>query len=268
MKIAFLASRYDKGESGGDYLNCPMTKEQYLDFHEALLSAELYPLQDFEKEVSFEGCMPVETMAQRGLDTMRYGPLKPVGLICPNGSEACAVVQLRQDDVAATMYNMVGFQTRLKRGEQERVFRMIPGLENAEFLRYGQMHRNTYLNSPRLLNGDLTFKNREDLLFAGQITGVEGYVESAACGLVAGINSYLLSQGQKGLVFPGETALGSLLHYISVPSGNFQPMNITFGLSPPLAYREKNKKLKNAALAARSLEALDKFIEQKALNNY
>lgn len=264
MDIAFFASRYDKGAEGegGAYLNCPMNKEQYLEFYQALITAERHPLKDFEAEIAFEGCMPIETMAGRGLDTIRYGPLKPVGLVLPGGGEAYAVVQLRQDDAAATLYNMVGFQTRLKWGEQKRVFSMIPGLEQAEFIRYGQMHRNTYLNSPELLNADLTLRARHDLLFAGQITGVEGYVESAAAGLVAGINAARIAHAQQTVVFPRETALGSLLAYIATPNSRFQPMNIIFGLFPPLEHRERNKKLKNQALAKRALEALGRFQEQ------
>ena len=264
MDIAFFASRYDKGteEEGGAYLNCPMNKEQYLAFYQALITAERHPLKDFETEIAFEGCMPIETMAGRGVDTIRYGPLKPVGLALPGGGEAYAVVQLRQDDAAATLYNMVGFQTRLKWGEQKRVFSMIPGLEQAEFIRYGQMHRNTYLHSPELLDADLTLRTRRDLLFAGQITGVEGYVESAAAGLAAGINAAPIAHGQQTAVVPRETALGSLLAYIATPNSRFQPMNVIFGLFPPLEYRERNKKLKNQALAKRALEALGRFQEQ------
>lgn len=267
MNKAFFASRYDKGD-GKDYLNCPMNKEEYLAFHQALRDAQLQPLHGFEEEKTFEGCMPIETMAKRGEDTMRYGPLKPVGLDLPDGSQAYAVVQLRQDDAAANMYNLVGFQTRLKWGEQERVFRMIPGLENAEFLRFGVMHRNTYLNSPRLLQADLQLKSHPGLFFAGQITGVEGYVESAACGLAAGINGARLIKNEGTLTFPLETALGSLLNYISTPAGNFQPMNITFGLVPPLGYKERKKRLKNAALAKRALESLDNFIKEYKLNQH
>jgi methylenetetrahydrofolate--tRNA-(uracil-5-)-methyltransferase len=260
MSVAFWASRYDKGETGGDYINCPMDKAQYLHFYEQLLAAELYPLHGFEAEKIFEGCMPIEAMAQRGVDTMRYGPMKPVGLTCPDGHQPYAVVQLRQDDQAASMYNLVGFQTRLKRGEQERVFRLIPGLANAEFIRFGMMHLNTYINAPQILGPDLVCKKRADLLFAGQISGVEGYVESAACGLAAGINAARIATGKSTVVFPNETALGSLLRYISSPNSNFQPMNITFGLIPPLEKRIKNKKEKNMALAERALTALNNFL--------
>lgn len=260
MSVAFLASRYDKGEGGGDYINCPMDKARYLHFYEQLLAAELYPLHGFEEEKIFEGCMPIEAMAKRGVDTMRYGPLKPVGLVCPDGRRPYAVVQLRQDDQAASMYNLVGFQTRLKQGEQQRIFRLIPGLGQAEFIRFGMMHLNTYINAPQILGPDLVCKKRVDLLFAGQISGVEGYVESAACGLAAGINAARMAVGHSTVVFPNETALGSLLRYISSPNSHFQPMNITFGLIPPLEKRIKNKKEKNLALAERSLAALADFL--------
>lgn len=263
MQKAFRASRYDKG--GADYLNCPLNKEEYLHFHHELLHGSLQPLRDFEEERLFEGCMPIEAMARRGIDTMRYGPLKPVGLLCPDGSRPYAVVQLRQDDAAASIYNMVGFQTRLTWGEQARIFRLIPGLEEAEFLRFGVMHRNTYLDSPRLLERDLQLKARPGLFFAGQITGVEGYVESAACGLAAGINAARLIQGQKPLIFPDETALGSLLRYITTPGGAFQPMNINFGLLPSLPYREKKKALKKAALSQRALASLEDFKQSHQL---
>jgi methylenetetrahydrofolate--tRNA-(uracil-5-)-methyltransferase len=254
MEKAFFASRYGKGSD--DYLNCPMTEAEYDAFYEALIAAELYPLKDFEEEKSFSGCMPIETMAHQGRDTIRFGPLKPVGLELANGSLAHAVVQLRQDDATASMYNMDGFQTRLRRGEQERVFRLIPALEHAEFLRYGQMHRNTYINSPRLLNADLTLKKRGDLLFAGQITGVEGYVESAACGLAAGINAARIAKEEETVIFPNETAIGSLMRYITTPNNNFQPMNITFGLMPPLAERVRDKKMKNEMIAKRAIRAI------------
>ena len=260
MDVAFLASRYGKGGGEGDYINCPMDQEEYLNFYRELVNAELYPLHDFEKdEKVFEGCMPIEAMAKRGVDTMRFGPLKPVGINCPGGGEAYAIVQLRQDNAAATLYNIVGFQTRLKRGEQERVFRKIPGLEHGEFQRFGMMHRNTYINSPELLSADLRLKKRPDLFFAGQITGVEGYVESAASGLLAGINAARLSTGIDPVVFPVETAIGGLINYISTPHKDFQPMNVTFALITPLGYREKNKKLKNAAISKRALDNLKEF---------
>ncbi|MCL2817907.1 MAG: methylenetetrahydrofolate--tRNA-(uracil(54)-C(5))-methyltransferase (FADH(2)-oxidizing) TrmFO [Clostridiales bacterium] len=263
METAFWASRYDEGE-GGDYLNCPMNKEQYEVFYEALRAAELHPLHDFEKEKNFEGCLPLEILAGRGKDTLRFGPMKPVGLSLPDRrGEPYAVVQLRREDAQGSMFNLVGFQTRLKRAEQERVFRLIPGLERAEFLRYGAMHRNTYIDSSRLLRPDLRFKSREDLLFAGQITGVEGYVESAACGLAAGINGARLAMNAETAVFPAETALGALLRYITTPNKDFQPMNVTFGLLPPLERRVRHKKEKNALIAQRALEALDSFIRDK-----
>ncbi len=265
---AFFASRYDKGEPSereGDYINCPMDREQYLDFYRAIVDAERYPLKNFETPKTFEGCMPIETMAERGVDTMRYGPLKPVGLTCPDGTEPYAVVQLRQDDAAATMYNLVGFQTRLRQGEQERVFRLIPGLEHAEFLRFGQMHRNTYLDSPKLLNSNLSLKTAPRIFFAGQITGVEGYVESAACGLAAAIYAAAQLQQKSIASFPQNTALGSLIRYITTPNAKFQPMNITFGIMPPLQERIKNKKEKNAQLARRALEGLKEWLNGSAV---
>ncbi|MCL1873491.1 MAG: methylenetetrahydrofolate--tRNA-(uracil(54)-C(5))-methyltransferase (FADH(2)-oxidizing) TrmFO [Clostridiales bacterium] len=254
---AFFASRYGKGRA--DYLNCPLNREEYLRFWQALREAELYPLHDFEAEKSFEGCLAVETMAARGPDTLRFGPLKPVGLELPGGGEAYAVVQLRQDNAAATAYNLVGFQTRLRRGEQERVFRLIPGLEQAVFLRYGMMHRNTYLDSPRLLAPDLSLLVRPNLFLAGQISGVEGYVESAAGGLAAGINAARRRLGQEPLIWPAETAVGGLVNYLLSPRENFQPTNITFALLPPLEQRIRDKREKNRAIAARALKALTEF---------
>ena len=259
----YRASRYDKGDA--DYLNCPFeTKEEYVAFWEALRTAELAPVKDFEKEVFFEACMPIEEMARRGEDTMRFGPLKPVGLVDKRtGKEAYAVVQLRQDDAAASLYNIVGFQTHLKWGEQKRVFGMIPGLEKAEFVRYGVMHKNTYINSPKLLNSDFSLRTNPRLFFAGQFTGVEGYVESAASGLMAGIHAARKVLGQPAVDFPAETAHGALAHYISSPEiKNFQPMNVNFGLIPPLGKRVRGKKFKNAMLAERALEALAKVQEQ------
>ena len=262
---AFFGSRYDKG--GDDYLNCPMNQEEYLRFYQELLAAELHPLHGFEEEEKvFEGCMPIEAMAKRGVDTMRYGPLKPVGIVCPDGSEAYAVVQLRQDNTAGTLYNMVGFQTRLKRGEQERVFRLIPGLERAEFQRFGMMHRNTYINSSQLLSADLSLKACPDIFFAGQITGVEGYVESAAAGLLSGINAARRYLGLDTLILPRETALGGLINYISTPQANFQPMNVTFGLISPWEKRERNKRLKNQLISERALKALEGFILEHELS--
>ncbi|HMM21547.1 MAG TPA: FADH(2)-oxidizing methylenetetrahydrofolate--tRNA-(uracil(54)-C(5))-methyltransferase TrmFO [Selenomonadales bacterium] len=258
----FRASRYDKGED--DYLNCPMNKEEYELFWQELTRAETAPLKDFEKAIFFEGCMPVEEMAGRGPDTLRFGPLKPVGLRHPvTGEVPYAVVQLRQDNAAATLYNIVGFQTHLKWPEQERVFRLIPGLERAEFVRLGVMHRNTYINSPHILEPSLQMRNQPGILFAGQITGVEGYVESAACGLAAGINAARLAGGEMPLAFPPETAHGALFHYIThAQPGGFQPMNINFGLLPPLAHKIRDKKEKNRQISARALTALTKFHEK------
>lgn len=253
----YRASRYDKG--GADYLNCPFyTKEEYLSFWEALCNAESAPVKDFEHDV-FEACMPIEEMAARGEDTMRFGPMKPVGLIDPrNGKEAYAVVQLRQDNAAASLYNLVGFQTHLKWPEQRRVFGMIPGLENAEFVRFGVMHKNTYLNSPQLLDKHFNLRSNKRFYFAGQMTGVEGYVESAASGLMAGLAAARAVLELPEVEFPDVTAHGALANYISNPAiENFQPMNINFGLIPPLTVRIRKKKEKNAQIAARALEALD-----------
>lgn len=253
----YRASRYDKG--GADYLNCPFyTKEEYVAFWEALCNAESAPVKDFEHDV-FEACMPIEEMAARGEDTMRFGPLKPVGLIDPrNGKEAYAVVQLRQDNAAASLYNLVGFQTHLKWPEQRRVFGMISGLENAEFVRFGVMHKNTYLNSPQLLDKHFNLRSNKRFYFAGQMTGVEGYVESAASGLMAGLAAARAVLELPEVEFPDVTAHGALANYISNPAiENFQPMNINFGLIPPLTVRIRKKKEKNAQIAARALEALD-----------
>ena len=256
----YRASRYDKG--GADYLNCPFyTKEEYVAFWEALCNAESAPVKDFEHDV-FEACMPIEEMAARGEDTMRFGPLKPVGLIDPrNGKEAYAVVQLRQDNAAASLYNLVGFQTHLKWPEQRRVFGMIPGLENAEFVRFGVMHKNTYLNSPQLLDKHFNLRSNKRFYFAGQMTGVEGYVESAASGLMAGLAAARAVLELPKVEFPDVTAHGALANYISNPAiENFQPMNINFGLIPPLTVRIRKKREKNAQIAARALEALDGFL--------
>lgn len=256
----YRASRYDKG--GADYLNCPFyTKEEYVAFWEALCNAESAPVKDFEHDV-FEACMPIEEMAARGEDTMRFGPLKPVGLIDPrNGKEAYAVVQLRQDNAAASLYNLVGFQTHLKWPEQRRVFGMIPGLENAEFVRFGVMHKNTYLNSPQLLDKHFNLRSNKRFYFAGQMTGVEGYVESAASGLMAGLAAARAVLELPKVEFPDVTAHGALANYISNPAiENFQPMNINFGLIPPLTVRIRKKREKNAQIAARALESLDGFL--------
>lgn len=255
--VIYRASRYDKGEAA--YLNCPFyTKEEYLAFYEALKAAETAEVKDFEHNV-FEGCMPIEEMAYRGEDTMRFGPLKPIGLRDPrNGKEAYAVVQLRQDNAAGTLYNLVGFQTHLKWPEQKRVFRMIPGLENAEFVRYGVMHKNTYMNSPQLLNADFRLRTNPRFFFAGQMTGVEGYVESAASGLMAGIQAVCAQKGLPAVEFPDITAMGALAHYISNPAvTDFQPMNVNYGIMPPLEKRVRKRRFRNEMLANRALEAFE-----------
>ncbi len=265
MDVAYFASRYDKGDA--DYINCPMDKEQYDAFLEALISAEEAELKEFDQESQkslkvFEGCMPVEVMARRGYDTLRFGPLKPVGLIDPRvGKEAYAVVQLRKENVAATMFNLVGFQTHLTFPEQRRVFRMIPGLENAEFLRYGVMHRNTYLNSPDVLTPIYSMRTRPNLFFAGQMTGVEGYVESAGSGLVAGINAARLAKGESELIFSEQTVLGAMAAYVSRGgTGAFAPMNANFGIVEPLGYRVKGgKAAKNEKIAERALAMIDEI---------
>ena len=263
MDVAFFASRYDKGDA--DYINCPMNKEQYDAFWQALTTAEEAQLKEFDKESQknvkvFEGCMPVEVMAKRGYETLCYGPLKPVGLIDPRvGKESFAVVQLRKENREGTMFNLVGFQTHLTFPEQRRVFRMIPGLESAEFLRYGVMHRNTYLNSPGLLDNTYAMNTRPDVFFAGQMTGVEGYVESAGSGLLAGVNAALRALGQDKLTLPAETMLGAMADYVSRGGvGDFAPMNANFGIVTPLGYRVKGSKTaKNEKLAERALAIVD-----------
>jgi len=262
MSKVYLASRYDKGEAA--YLNCPMTEEEFNAFHEALTTAEVAQLKDFEKEIYFEGCMPIEVMATRGKQTVLFGPMKPVGLVNPHtGKLPHAVIQLRQDNAAGTLYNMVGFQTHLKWGEQKRVFQMIPGLENAEFVRYGVMHRNTFINSPSLLKATYQTQKRETLFFAGQMTGVEGYVESAASGLIAGINAARLAKGEALVELPNQTALGSMAQYITTADfKHFQPMNANFGLFPPLENKIRNKKEKNEAIANRAIEHIQQFKQQ------
>ena len=259
--IAFRASRYDKGEA--DYYNCPMSKDEYEAFWKELVNADMAEVKSFEKEIVFEGCMPVEKMAERGIDTLLYGPLKPVGLKDPRtGIHPYAVVQLRQDNSDGTLYNIVGFQTHLKWGEQKRVFSMIPGLGNAEFIRYGVMHRNTYINSTRLLRPTLQMKEYPKIMVAGQISGVEGYIESASMGMLAGINMERIVNNREPLVFPSETAIGSLARYISDETVvNFQPMNINFGLMPGLGERIRDKRLKNRKISERALTALGEFME-------
>lgn len=259
----YRASRYDKGDA--DYLNCPFeTKEEYLAFWQALCTAELAPVKNFEKEVFFEACMPIEEMASRGEDTMRFGPLKPVGLVDPRtGKEAYAVVQLRQDNAAASLYNIVGFQTHLKWPEQKRVFGMIPGLENAEFVRYGVMHKNTYMNSPQLLTDKFNLRKNSKFYFAGQMTGVEGYVESAASGLMAGMHAARAALGLPEIDFTNETAHGALAAYISNSEvKNFQPMNVNFGLIAPLGQRIRKKREKNALIAQRALDKIEAIKKQ------
>jgi methylenetetrahydrofolate--tRNA-(uracil-5-)-methyltransferase len=256
MTSAFRASRYDREESGeGDYINCPLNKEEYEAFHAALIAAETAPLHEFDKLHVYEGCMPIEVLASRGKDTMRYGPLKPVGLVNPKtGHRPWANLQLRKENVDGTMYNLVGFQTNLKFPEQKRVFSMFPALKNAEFVRYGVMHRNTYLNSPNLLNSDYSMKKYPQITFAGQITGVEGYVESAASGLLAGLSVAAKLQGENPTAFSSQTAIGALSNYISNQSiTNFQPMNINFGIMESLNERIRDKRQKAEAIANRAL---------------
>ena len=257
---AFFASRYGKGEPT-DYLNCPMTREEYDRFHAALISAETAKLKEFDKDPTvFEGCMPVEVMAKRGYDTLRFGPMKPVGLPVPaTGEDAYATVQLRRENKEGTMYNIVGFQTHLTFGEQKRVFGLIPGLENAEYHRYGVMHRNTYLNSPGFLSSVYSVCENNKLFFAGQITGVEGYIESTSSGYVAGLNAALLALGKPAVIFPKETEIGALAHYVSEGgvSSSFQPMNANFGIIAPFDKKVKGgKRNRNEAYAERSLEII------------
>ena len=257
MEKAWFGSRYDKGTA--DYVNCPMTEEEYAAFWEALTTAQEAEVHGFEDSQVFEGCMPVEVMARRGRDTLRYGPLKPRGLKDPKtGREPYAVVQLRRDNAQGSIYNLVGFQTHLRFPEQKRVFSMIPALRDAEYLRYGVMHRNTFLDSPRYLNRYYQLKSEPRIVFAGQMTGVEGYVESAASGFLAGIELARRLRGMEPIDFPQETAIGALGLYVSNGSiGNFQPMNVNFGIIPPLDHRVKGKRNKNAELSARSLAIIE-----------
>lgn len=253
--IAFYGDRYGKGDNS--YINLPMNKEEYEAFYEALVNAEVVTLHDFEKREIFEGCMPIEVMAKRGADTIRFGPLKPVGFTDPRtGKRPYAIVQLRQDNSKGTLYNMVGFQTNLKFGEQKRVFSMIPGLENADFVRYGVMHRNTYLNSPEILNNNYQLKTNSNIYFAGQITGVEGYVESISSGLVAGKNVVNQLMGKESITYPKETVIGALADYISTPKEQFTPMNANFGILPELPEKIKDKIERYQKLADRSLERI------------
>lgn len=260
MERCFPASRYGKGD-GDDYINCPMNKEEYEAFYEALVSAERAPVHDFDVQNPkvYEGCMPIEVLAQRGHDTMRFGPMKPVGLTDPRtGHRPWAVVQLRKENEQGSLLNLVGFQTNLKFGEQQRVFRMIPGLEQAEFMRYGVMHRNTFLNSPTLLNADYSVRTRPNLFFAGQITGVEGYMESASSGILAGINALRRLRGECSLVLPEDTMTGALSRHVAESvSGDFQPMGANFGVLPPIEPHIRDKKERYKALAERGLSSLE-----------
>lgn len=259
MEKAFYASRYGKGTD--DYINCPMNKEEYTAFYNALITAETAPVHDFDKPINvYEGCMPVEILAKRGEDSIRFGPLKPVGLIDPKtGHRPWAAVQLRRENAAATLFNLVGFQTNLKFPEQKRVFSMIPGLESAEFVRYGVMHRNSFINSPRLLNPDLSLKTDGNIFFSGQLSGVEGYMESAASGIIAGINAAARLNGKNPLILPEFTMIGALLSYICNPAvTDFQPMGANFGIIPPTDPHIRDKRERYAALSDRSLDWFDK----------
>lgn len=264
MEYAFCASRYERGGED-DYINCPMNKEEYEIFYQALVSAERAPLHDFDvsNPKVYEGCMPVEVMAQRGEGTLRFGPMKPVGLVNPKtGHRPWAVLQLRKENSAGTMYNLVGFQTNLKFPEQKRVFSLIPALHNADFVRYGVMHRNTFICSPKVLNADYSVKENKKLFFAGQITGIEGYMESACSGIVAGINAYRTLTGKQTLVFPPDTMIGALSGYISDPTvSKFQPMGANFGVLPELENKPRDKKERAARYSSRALLSMDKYIK-------
>lgn len=262
----YRASRYDRGDA--DYINCPMTTQEYGVFVDALLAAERIPLRHFESEDRrfFEACLPVEVIAERGRDALAFGPLRPVGLIDPHtGRRPYAVVQLRQDNLAATLYNLVGFQTNLRWSEQARVFRLIPGLEKAEFVRFGQMHRNTFLDSPALIETTMAFRGRPDLFFAGQLTGTEGYVGSTASGYVAGLNAARLVRGEPPVVFPPTTMIGALCQYVTTPQDNFQPMKANFGLLPTLEISIRSKRQRHQALAERSLQDLEHLIKERMI---
>ena len=262
MNSAFRASRYDREESGeGDYINCPLNKEEYETFHAALIEAETAPLHEFDKLHVYEGCMPIEVLAKRGSDSIRFGPMKPVGLRDPHtGHRPWAVVQLRAENAEGTLYNLVGFQTNLKFPEQKRVFGMIPALKDAEFMRYGVMHRNTFLNAPELLDASFRMKSRPNLLFAGQMTGVEGYMESAAAGILAGLNACRMVRGQEPLVLPRDTMMGALAAHVSTPNADYQPMGANFGILPTLETHIRDKKMRYAALAQRALASLDRVM--------
>lgn len=256
FSIAFYGDRYGK-EGDSSYINLPMNKEEYEKFYNELVNAEVVTLHEFEKKEIFEGCMPIEVMAKRGENTIRFGPLKPVGFTDPRtNSRPYAIVQLRQDNASGTLYNMVGFQTNLKFGEQKRVFSLIPGLENAEFVKYGVMHRNTFINSPELLDNTYNLKSKSNIYFAGQITGVEGYVESIASGLVAGLNAVAKFNNTEKITFPNETVIGALSSYISTENTKFQPMNANFGILPPLEEKIKDKVQRYTKMAERALKSL------------
>lgn len=265
MNIAFMANRYDnekEEKEEASYLNLPMNKEEYEAFWNELVNAQVVELHEFEKREIFEGCMPIEVMAKRGIDTLRFGPLKPVGFIDPRtGKRPYAIVQLRQDNKQGTIYNMVGFQTNLKYGEQKRVFQMIPGLENAEFVKYGVMHRNTFIHSPSLLDETYCMNKNSNIYFAGQITGVEGYVESISSGMVVALNIIKKYKNEEPLIFPEETMIGALAKYISTPNDKFQPMNANFGILPQLPERIKDKKIKYAKLADIAIEKMKQIIQ-------
>lgn len=269
MSKAFFASRYDKGNDAA-YINCPMNKQEYEDFYNALVSAERAPVHDFDirNPKVYEGCMPVEVMAQRGIDTLRFGPLKPVGLVDPvTNSRPWAVLQLRRENREATLYNLVGFQTNLKFKEQKRVFSMIPALKNADFMRYGVMHRNTFINSPKLLNQDFSMKENKNIFFAGQITGVEGYMESACSGMMAGINAVMRFKGKESIILPRTTMMGALSYYISDESAtNFQPMGANFGIIPEIEPHIRDKKQRYEALAKRSIDEISNILDRKNYN--
>ena len=257
FNIAFYGDRYGK-EGDSSYINLPMNKEEYEKFYNELVNAEVVTLHEFEKKEIFEGCMPIEVMAKRGENTIRFGPLKPVGFTDPRtNSRPYAIVQLRQDNTSGTLYNMVGFQTNLKFGEQKRVFSLIPGLENAEFVKYGVMHRNTFINSPELLDNTYNLKSKSNIYFAGQITGVEGYVESIASGLVAGLNAVAKFNNTEKITFPNETVIGALSSYISTENTKFQPMNANFGILPPLEEKIKDKIQRYTKMAERALKSLE-----------
>ena len=265
MDIGFFGDRYGK-QSDSSYINLPFTEEEYKRFYNELINAEVVNLHEFEKREIFEGCMPIEVMAKRGEETIRFGPLKPVGFTDPKtGNRPYAIVQLRQDNALGTLYNLVGFQTNLKFGEQKRVFSMIPGLENAEFVKYGVMHRNTYINSPVLLRNTFNLRKKTKIFFAGQITGVEGYVESIAAGLVAGLNAAKIFKNENLISFPKETVIGALSNYISSENKKFQPMNANFGILPPLQEKIKDKQERYTKIANRAVEILNIFVSSNSI---